>query len=293
MRTILLLILSLLVLYSSNVNAQSILYLSDKSHCIIEGKISTNELNLFVPDIEILKIYNKIDSISSLPLNCRIFSTNNKDLFAIATVDPFDSSRLIVYSSYFVQSIEKNVANEWALIFVIAHEIGHHISGHTLKENGNRALEELTADYFGGFILGKLGATQKQADESLNFLTSLENKTYPSKNERLTQILKGWEKGMQLRKVELSFSPCDKSNSDMTVYNDSNQELIMKEITLQTGQIFPIFNNLNINANSGINIPKLPIGTHKLSYQYKNDLLKATTFTVNPCNTINKCTIKN
>ena len=63
----------------------------------------------------------------------------------------------------------------------------------------NQRKQELEADEFAGFILGKLGATLEQTSSSINLMASNSDDTYsthPSKSKRLAAINKGHKKGL-------------------------------------------------------------------------------------------------
>ena len=92
-----------------------------------------------------------------------------------------------------------NYGNNWGNLFILAHEVGHHINGHSLdlvlyavevvepKTLANQRQQELEADEFAGFILGKLGATLGQTSAAMNLIASNKDDTYsthPSKSNR-------------------------------------------------------------------------------------------------------------
>lgn len=113
--------------------------------------------------------------------------------------------RYILYDKDFMNSI--NSENNWSNLFILAHEVGHHLNGHTLsfmslsteelepESLANQRQQELEADEFSGFILAKLGGTLKQTLASIEFLSTNEDDTYsthPSKSKRLAAIKKGY-----------------------------------------------------------------------------------------------------
>ena len=78
---------------------------------------------------------------------------------------------------------------------LLAHEVGHHLNGHTIRKGGSTPELELEADEFAGFILHKLGATLQQSQNVMNYIAKeKESKTHPSKDSRLSAIEKGWNK---------------------------------------------------------------------------------------------------
>ncbi|WP_188616342.1 hypothetical protein [Cloacibacterium rupense] len=48
-----------------------------------------------------------------------------------------DNLRYIVYDKPFLDEISKNVKTNWSNTMILAHEIGHHLNGHTLSFGNN------------------------------------------------------------------------------------------------------------------------------------------------------------
>jgi tetratricopeptide (TPR) repeat protein len=110
-----------------------------------------------------------------------------------------------------------NSGNNWENLFILAHEVGHHINGHSLdlvlyaaevvepESLANQRQNELQADEFAGFILAKLGATLEQTSSAINLMASNSDDTYsthPSKLKRLLAIEKGFNKAFGVEKWE-------------------------------------------------------------------------------------------
>ena len=75
------------------------------------------------------EIVNKILKPLGLPHNFVLVPYPNIDnALAITTKD---GTRYIVYDENFMQSINRETGN-WASWSILAHEIGHHLCGHTL-----------------------------------------------------------------------------------------------------------------------------------------------------------------
>ncbi len=104
--------------------------------------------------------------------------------------------RYILYDNEFFESMDSRAATNWAAISVLAHEIGHHLSGHALNNLGSNHKFELEADYFSGMILAKMGATLVEAQSAIQLLRYTKaTSTHPAKIDRLNEIKKGWSKG--------------------------------------------------------------------------------------------------
>lgn len=113
------------------------------------------------------------------------------------------SLRYIVYDDKFMRTLDTASATAddyWASISIMAHEIGHHLCGHTLDSIGSRPDKELEADAFSGFIMYKLGATLDQAQAVFKAMTELYGdativSTHPPLRNRLAAIRSGWNNG--------------------------------------------------------------------------------------------------
>lgn len=124
---------------------------------------------------------------------------------AVAT--SYKGIRYILYDREFMNSI--NYGNNWGNIFVLAHEVGHHINGHSLdlvlyaadaiepQSLAQSRQDELEADEFAGFILAKLGGSLSVAEQSIYSISSNRDDTYsthPSRDKRLAAVRKGYSK---------------------------------------------------------------------------------------------------
>jgi hypothetical protein len=105
----------------------------------------------------------------------------------------YGGKRYVLYNPTFINNLIKTAGTEWAAISVLAHEIGHHLNGHTVSARGSQPELELEADEFSGFVLRKMGANLLEAQAAMNTLASNRaSKTHPAKYDRLTAIEQGW-----------------------------------------------------------------------------------------------------
>ena len=103
--------------------------------------------------------------------------------------------RYILYNPEFVNQVNTVTKNKWASIFILAHEVGHHLEGHTLRDINSRPSIELEADEFAGFVLHKMGASLQQSQLAMYYISnSAASKTHPAREDRLAAIEKGWDK---------------------------------------------------------------------------------------------------
>lgn len=116
--------------------------------------------------------------------------------------------RYILYNPEFMEKIDRLSDDKWNSMALLAHEVGHHLNGHTIKKRGSHHAAELEADEFAGFVLARLGATLEQAQKVMLYIASEHgSRTHPSRDLRMKAIQKGWSKLKEtdvLVKVELS-----------------------------------------------------------------------------------------
>lgn len=82
----------------------------------------------------------------------------------------YKNERFILYDDIYLQ-LSNKTKNYWYYIFALAHEIGHHLLGHTIFKKvpflQQQRQQELDADRYAGFICAKLGATENDLKQAL------------------------------------------------------------------------------------------------------------------------------
>src|SRR5687768_13536493 len=76
------------------------------------------------------KVIADIMQIIGLKPNFEVRPANVKN--AAATVR--NGKRLIQYNPDFINQMNEKGLNTWTYIFIIAHEVGHHLNGHTIQK---------------------------------------------------------------------------------------------------------------------------------------------------------------
>ncbi len=108
-------------------------------------------------------------------------------------------TRLIVYDGSFMRKANDISKSDWAALSILAHEIGHHLQGHTIIEGGSDPQKELEADEFSGFVMYQMGASLKDAQAAISKLTSdYDGGTHPPRSRRLVAIEKGYKNAQEL-----------------------------------------------------------------------------------------------
>ncbi len=126
---------------------------------------------------------------------------------AVATA--YKGVRYILYDRDFMNSLDSG--NNWSNFFILAHEVGHHINGHSLdlllyatdlieaESLSSSRKQELEADEFAGFILAKLGASFEETTAIINLFPENKNdefSTHPSRTKRLNAVKTGYTKAL-------------------------------------------------------------------------------------------------
>ena len=135
--------------------------------------------NNFISDVE---AENALDRILSVIGASKRFVLQPCDNINNAVAISYKGVRYILYDKEFMNSISSG--DNWGNLFILAHEVGHHVNGHSLdlvlyaaeaveaETLSSKRQQELEADEFAGFVLGKLGASLL---ETTSVLSSLSN----------------------------------------------------------------------------------------------------------------------
>lgn len=138
---------------------------------------------------EAKNIINNIIAVVGLKPKFEIREANIPNAAAVI----YNGKRYILYNPSFVYSLNKAAGNQWAAVSILAHEIGHHLNGHTLEAGGSRPEIELEADEFSGFVLKKMGATLAEAQVAMKIAAAqTASHSHPAQADRLYAIAKGY-----------------------------------------------------------------------------------------------------
>ena len=106
----------------------------------------------------------------------------------------YGGKRYVLYNPNFINALDRRTGTEWASISVLAHEIGHHLEGHTTSGQGSHPEIELEADEFSGYALRKMGASLAEAQATMKLIANeVGSATHPGRSSRLSAIEEGWE----------------------------------------------------------------------------------------------------
>jgi hypothetical protein len=157
--------------------------------CSYYGENIKGDITAYEAGSSAQNVVKNIMSVIGLKANFELRAANVPNAAAVM----LNSKRYILYNPEYMNKINERTGSNWAAISIFAHEIGHHLNGHTLDNVGSRPQTELDADEFSGFVLRKMGASLEDAQAVMSLIASLKGShTHPPKKDRLTYIATGW-----------------------------------------------------------------------------------------------------
>lgn len=157
--------------------------------CSYFGEDISGDIVAYEADGAAQKVVKKIMSVIGLKANFELRAANVPNAAAVM----LNGKRFILYNPDYMNKINASTGSNWAAISIFAHEIGHHLNGHTLDNVGSRPQTELDADEFSGFVLHKMGAPLQDAQAVMALISSIKGShTHPPKKDRLAFIATGW-----------------------------------------------------------------------------------------------------
>lgn len=137
----------------------------------------------------------------------------------------YRGKRYILYNPDFINRLDAAAGNKWASVSILAHEIGHHLNGHTLEAIGSQPAKELEADEFSGFVLRRMGASLAEAQVAMKIAANYKQSlTHPGKADRLTAIAAGWNRAnIQQGGKDLAKTTPVLKQTDDNIYTNTEQ----------------------------------------------------------------------
>lgn len=141
------------------------------------------------------QVVAEIMKYTGLPQNFDVIEGQVPNAAAVIVLGPDKlPRRVIAYNRAFMDQVRQATRNnDWAPVSIMAHEIGHHLSGHTITPGGSQPPTELEADKFSGFVLYKMGSSLSDAKKALETLVpEQDGRTHPGRRKRVAAIQDGW-----------------------------------------------------------------------------------------------------
>lgn len=185
--------------------------------CNYSGESLDTKVYTFESDKAAVEAVDRILEPVGLERNFEILAADVDNAAAVI----FKETRYLLYNQAFIRRVKDVTKTDWSAISIMAHEVGHHLNGHTLIQGGSRPPTELEADSFSGFVLYKMGATLEEAQAAMNTIASEKGSaTHPPKRSRLAAIESGWTKAKDQDK---SASSKDKPKESPTISKESSK----------------------------------------------------------------------
>lgn len=122
-----------------------------------------------------------------------------------AAAEIINGRRVILFDPRFMAQVADRICADWGAMSILAHEVGHHLAGHTLRQSAEPWRDELEADEFSGFVLSRLGATLAETTSAAaRILPEQATPTHPGRKDRIAAIVHGWQNAEALVSAELT-----------------------------------------------------------------------------------------
>jgi|GEM_PF-846961 len=109
------------------------------------------------------------------------------------------NERVIAYNPAFLSALLDSARTDWSAVSVLAHEIAHHLLGHTLDPDAVHPGDELACDRYSGFILQRMGVSLSDAQVAMEVAGDVHGTLrHPPRHARLVAIRQGWEDAQRL-----------------------------------------------------------------------------------------------
>lgn len=168
--------------------------LEEGNSCNYSGTLDLKNAYSFKSDAEAEDALKSIMKHTGLPTNFLLVASDVDN--AAAAI--YQNKRYILYNQRFMEEVKSKTKSKFGSLSILSHEIGHHLSGHTLLEADARPSLELEADRFSGFILAKMGANIEEACTAMEIYGSnIASSTHPNKRTRIAAIVNGWKEALE------------------------------------------------------------------------------------------------
>jgi hypothetical protein len=186
-------ILSVLLLFALSppclLQAQKLFRAKLDHQCIFSGGIMDSELYQYDDSSKVPEWVDEILAANNAEKNFVLVEASVENVSAV--VD--STQRFLLYSIDFVEK-----GSRIEVYGALAHEIGHHVNLHGLKD-ADRKNEESEADFFMGYFFGKKGFQKPEVEAFLQKMPSSYSISY---NERLKIVMSGYEKANRAIKLK-------------------------------------------------------------------------------------------
>ncbi len=140
----------------------------------------------------------QVMNFTGLPQNFQVTEADVPNAAAAILLDQKKiPQRVIAFNPDFIELVRRETGgNPWAAVSIMAHEVGHHLAGHTIQPGGSQPPIELEADKFSGFVLYKMGASRQDTLKAIQTLVPesvRHDSTHPGRAQRVAAVSDGWD----------------------------------------------------------------------------------------------------
>lgn len=148
-------------------------------------------------------LVKEIVAEAGLESNFTLLASFDMGYNAFAAIN--QNQRLLIYNPKLLADLEKQTGSKWAAVSVLAHEIGHHLQGHTITPGGSTPFTELQADRFMGHVMGQMKASLIDSQSAIKIISDeAGGHTHPPQADRLKAIQEGWERSTGKTKAQIT-----------------------------------------------------------------------------------------
>lgn len=215
----------------------------------IQGSFGGCQYNK-VPEISAIELtqprpreLSQINSIlkeTGLVFNFKVYAAPIQNAAAVI----FENKRIILYDPRLLSTSDLHSGSYWSSMSILAHEIGHHLLGHTLKGTGSNLPDELEADKYSGFMIYRLGGTLEEATAAMKeFGSETASETHPAKADRIEAIATGWNNANESRyQAAIPPPPADDESNESWEYTPA---MLIDRENIQADSTGSVYGNLS------------------------------------------------
>lgn len=140
-------------------------------YCAYFHSDNPGSIHKFKPSRDVESAINEVMAVTGLPKNFEVIAGGVPNAAALI----YKGRRVIAYNQSFLYDIESRTGSRWPAYSIMAHEIGHHLAGHTLSSYQGiqeNHLIELEADKYSGFAMQRMGASLEEAQLVMSLVAS-------------------------------------------------------------------------------------------------------------------------
>ncbi|WP_156424824.1 hypothetical protein [Novosphingobium fuchskuhlense] len=178
-------------------------YWPSEAHIRSAGKLGYIGQTDTVPNADLAEARTQVERVvrvSGLEMNFDLIAATSTP----AAAEIINGRRVILFDPHFMAQVADRICPDWGATSILAHEVGHHLAGHTLRQTTEPWRDELEADDFSGFVLARLGATLAEATSAAaRILPEQSTSTHPGRADRIAAIVHGWQNAKALMNAEI------------------------------------------------------------------------------------------